>query len=168
MKPSRWMVMACALAMLLGVVLTLAVPARAQQRGATATEAEAPPPITRGRTSAEFISWQLGSAVGNLQHALTMQTSGTTPDPEQTSKKIYEGYVKVRSAHALLMRRMDKLQEKTKVPDPVLGNAYKTIQKARFSVLYARQAAAKSQTDRSVNYLTNAISELERARASIN
>ena len=110
MKPSRWMVVACALAMMLGVVLTLAPPARAQQRGA-APEAEAPPPITRGRTSAEFISWQLGSAVGNLQHALTMQTNGTTPDPEQTSKKIYEGYVKVRSAHALLMRRMDKLQE---------------------------------------------------------
>lgn len=168
MRPFRWMVVACALAMILGVVVTLAVPARAQQRGAAAPEAEAPPPITRGRTSAEFISWQLGSAVGNLQHALTMQTNGTTPDPEETSKKIYEGYVKVRSAHALLMRRMDKLQAKTKVPDPLLGNAYKTIQKARFSVLYARQAAAKSQTDRSVGYLTHAISELERARASIN
>ena len=169
MKPFRWMVIVCAVAMMLGVVLLLATPARAQQQGgALSPDSEAPPPITRGRTSAEFINWQLGSAVLRLQRALAMQANGTTPEPEQTAKTIYEGYVKVRSAHALLMRRMDKLQDKTKVPDPLLGMAYNTIKKARFSVLYARQAAAKSQTERSVGYLTNAISELERARAAIN
>jgi hypothetical protein len=168
MKLSRWMMMACALAMMLGVFLS-AAPAHAQQPGgAISPDAEPPPPTNRGRTSAEFINWQLGSGMLRLQRALAMQTNGTTPDPEQTSKTIYEGYVKIRSAHALLMRRIETLHAKTKVPDPLLAMAFKTIRKARFSVLYARQAAAKSQTERSVDYLTNAISELERARAAIN
>ena len=56
MRPFRWMVVACALAMMLGVVVTLAVPARAQQRGAAAPKAEAPPPTNRGHPSAQLIN----------------------------------------------------------------------------------------------------------------
>jgi hypothetical protein len=159
--------MGCALAMTLGFVLALAAPARAQQPGvALSPDTEAPPP-NRGRISAEFINWELGGGLLRLQRALAMQTNGTTPDPEQTAKTIYEGYVKIRSAHALLMRRMEKRNAKTGIPDPTLGLAFNTIRKARFSVLYARQAAAKSQTEQSVGYLTTAIAGLERARALI-
>ena len=158
-----------ALAMTLGFVLAPAAPAGAQQPGgALSPDAQLPPPPNKVTTSAEYIDWQLGTAVVQLNRALTIQTNGTTPDPEQTSKIIYEAYVKVRSAHALLMRRKDKRELKTGIPDPMLGLAYTTVRKARFSVLYARQAAAKSQTDKSVNHLTTALADLERARAMIN
>lgn len=169
MKQFRWMVMGGALAMTLGFVLALAAPAGAQQPGAASSPAvQLPPPPSKVTTSPEYIDWQLGTAVMQLQRALAMQTTGTTPDPEQTSKIIYDGYVKVRSAHALVMRRKDKRELKTGIPDPLLGLAYTTIRKARFSVLYARQAAAKSQTDKSVDHLTTALADLERARAMIN
>jgi hypothetical protein len=168
MKQFRWMVMGGALAMTLGFVLALSAPAGAQQPGgAPSPEIEPPPPVSRG-PSAQYIDWQLGRAVVQLNRALTIQTNGTTPDPERTSKLIYEAYVKVRSAHALLVRRKDKLESKTGIPDPLLGMAYTTIRKARFSVLYARQAAAKSQTEKSVDHLTTALADLERARAMIN
>ena len=180
MKQFRWMVMGGALAMTLGFVLAPAAPAGAQQPGgassptaqqpgaASSPAVQLPPPPNKVTTSPEYIDWQLGTAVIQLQRALEMQTNGTTPDPEQTSKIIYDGYVKVRSAHALLMRRKDKREAKTGMPDPMLGLAYTTVRKARFSVLYARQAAAKSQTEQSVGHLTTALAYLERARAIIN
>lgn len=169
MRPSRGTRRGWVLALMVGLSLPLAGPALAQQPPrATTPDTEPPPPTNRGRTSAEFINWELGSGVLRLQRALAMQTSGSVPDPEQTAQTIYEGYVKIRSAHALLMRRQDKLNAKTGVPDPMLGLAFTTIRKARFSVLYARQAAAKSQTEKSVDFLTHAIAELDRARALIN
>lgn len=168
MRQSRWLVMGCVLAMTLGVVLALAAPAGAQQPGGARSPDIEPPPPNKLRTSAAFIDWQLGRAVVQLNRALTIQTNGTTPDPEQTSKLIYEAYVKIREAHALLLRRKLKLEEKTGVPDPLLGMAYTTIRKARFGVLYARQTAAKAQTEKSVEYLNTALAHLERARAMIN
>ena len=163
MRQLRWMVLAGVLATMVGSLLPMAPPAWGQ-----AGDAEVPPPPNRGRTSPEFINWELGVGVMRLQRALAMQTDGSTPDPAVTSKTIYEGYVKIRSAHALLMRRQDKLNAKTGIPDPVLGLAFNTIKKARFAVLYARQAAAKSETEKSVGFLTHAIGDLERARAMIN
>jgi hypothetical protein len=167
MRQLQWMVMGCALAMTLGFVLALAVPAGAQPQSPGSSSDTEPPPPTKYRASAAFIDWQLGSAVLRLERALAMQTNGTIPDPKETSTLIYEGYVRVRSAHALLLRRKDKQEAKSGIPDPELGLAFKIVRKARFSVLYAREAAAKSQTDKSILHLNTALADLSHARALI-
>lgn len=124
-------------------------------------------PFNRGRLSPFTISNELNLGVEKLRRALDLQTNGTAPSPEETAKIIYEGYARVRSAHALLSRRMSHVTEKTKSPDPMLDLAFAIIRRARFRVLHARQATLRSNPARSIELLTAAIPELERASALI-
>lgn len=147
----RWLALAvCALSIPLGAMLPLAAPADAQPRLSPLT-------ITR----------ELELGVEKLRKALDSQTTGTPLSATDTANVIYGGYVHIRAAHALLTRRMIHMSEKTKSPDPVLQLAFNTIKDARYKVLHARQAANKEQTVRSVELLSAAIPELERAIALI-
>jgi hypothetical protein len=157
---TRWLLLTtCVLSISLGAMPSLAGPADAQ----TPVPAV---PGGHGRLSPFTINHQFELGVAQLQKALDSLTSGTEL-PTDTAKVIYAGYVHIRAGHALLNRRITRRFEKTQVPEPTLDLAYATIKRARWKVLHAREAAAKSNPARSVELLTAAIPEIERASALI-
>ncbi len=131
------------------------------------SEGAAPPlpamPGSASRLSPSSITRELELGVEKLRKALDTQTIGNPLSAADTASGIYAGYVHVRAAHALLTRRMIHVSEKTKSPDPLLQLAFTNIKQARYKVLHAREAAAKAHTARSVELLSAAIPELERA-----
>jgi hypothetical protein len=142
----------------------------AQSAGSEGTINPLPPrPLSSasGRLSPTTITRELDQGVAKLRKMLDSQTNGSPLGPEATAKGIYDGYVHVRAAHALLTRRILNVAEKTKSRDPLLDLAFKEIKGARYKILHARQAAAKGNSARSIDLLTGAIPELERAIALI-
>ena len=158
---TRWLALAaCVLS------ISLTGPAGAQKpHGEGATPPAAPKPAAR--LSPSTITHELELGVEKLRKSLDSQTNGPPLSSADTAKGIYDGYVHVRAAHALLTRRMTRMSEKTQSPDPLLQAAFDTIKGARYKVLHAREAAARANTARSVELLNAAIPELERAIALI-
>jgi hypothetical protein len=169
MSMRSWALAGCVFLITLVATPPLAGPADAQKPGA---EGGAAPPVptkpgVMARLSPYNINRELELGVAKLRKALESQTSGPPLSSADTAKGIYDGYVHVRIGHALLTRRMTRLSEKTQSPDPLLQVASTTIKGARYKVLHAREAAAKANTARSVELLSAAIPELERAIAMI-
>jgi hypothetical protein len=166
----RWPALAvCLLSMSVVAAPPLAGSAEAQKPGSEGATAPAVPakPGLMSRLSPSTITRELELGVEKLRKALDSQTNGPALSSADTAKGIYAGYVHVRAAHALLTRRMTRLSEKTQSPDPLLQAAFDTIKGARYKVLHAREAAARANTARSVELLSAAIPELERAIALI-
>ena len=168
MSTRWWALAACALSISLGALFPLAPPVEAQKPGSEGPAVPVPArPGAPGRLSPFTITRELELGVEKLRKALDSQTNGTPVSSTDTAKGIYDGYAHIRVGHALLTRRMLRVSEKTQSPDPVLQVAFTSIKQARYKVLHAREAAAKEHTARSVELLSAAIPELERAIALI-
>lgn len=169
MTSTRWSALAaCLLSILLGLTPPLSGPVDAQTPGSAGAAAPVPGmPGGTTRLSPFTIIREIDLGIQHLRRALDSQTIGPALSSIDTAKVIYDGYARVRVAHALLKRRMIHNSEKTNSPDPLLELAFTSIKGARYKVLHARQAAAKANTARSVELLAQAIPELERATALI-